>query len=164
MKRSKLKTSSKTSKVAVRPARIADVPALCELYQELHADDDSYRLPKPAEMRDAFRAIAPNRDHHILIAADGGKIIGSLHVMVFRHLGHGLRPLAVVENVIVTGAYRSQGVGELLMAAADRVARRNRCYKMSLTTNLKRPRAHRFYERLGWRLSHHGYSIELKPR
>jgi GNAT superfamily N-acetyltransferase len=48
-----------------------------------------------------------------------------------------------------------------MMAAAVKIARRNRCYKMSLTTNLKRDRAGRFYERLGWRRTHFGYSIEL---
>jgi GNAT superfamily N-acetyltransferase len=147
----------------IRAARLADIPALTELYRELHSNDAAYRIPRPSEMLKAFRAIAGNRDHQILVAAASGKIIGTLHVLIFRHLGHGLKPMAIIENVIVSGVYRSQGVGELMMAAANRLARRRGCYKMSLTTNFKRPRAHQFYERLGWRRSHFGYSIELQP-
>jgi GNAT superfamily N-acetyltransferase len=159
----RINSSHKTPKVKVRSATIGDVPALTGLYRELHLDDYSYRSPKPAEMVKAFRGIANNRDHQIVVAEMDGQIIGTLHVMIFRHLGHGLKPVAVVENVVVASAYRSLGVGELMMAAADRIARRNRCYKMSLTTNVRRPRAHQFYERLGWRRTHHGYSLELKP-
>jgi GNAT superfamily N-acetyltransferase len=147
--------------IRVRRAGAADLQALIGLYQELHLDDYWYRSPSLAEMRRAFAAIARNRDHELLVAEGGGEIIGALHLMIFRHLGHGLRPVGVIENVVVAAAHRSRGVGELMMAAADKIARRNRCYKMSLTTNLKRDRAHRFYERLGWRRTHFGYSLEL---
>ncbi len=147
--------------IRVRRARVADLPALVGLYKELHLDDYSYRSPSLGEMRKAFAAISRNRDHQILVAERGGEVIGALHLMIFRHLGHGLRPLGVVENAVVATSHRSRGVGELMMAAADKIARRNRCYKMALTTNLKRDRAHRFYERLGWRRTHFGYSIDL---
>jgi GNAT superfamily N-acetyltransferase len=149
--------------IRVRRARAADLPALIGLYKELHLDDYSYRSPTLAEMRKAFAAMARNRDHQLLVAESGGNVIGALHLMIFRHLGHGLRPVGVVENVVVAAAHRSRGVGERMMAAADKIARRNRCYKMSLTTNLKRGRAHRFYERLGWRRTHFGYSLGLAP-
>jgi GNAT superfamily N-acetyltransferase len=150
------------ARISVRRARAADLPALIRLYKELHLDDYSYRSPSLAEMRRAFNSIARNRDHQILVAESHGEVIGALHIMIFRHLGHGLRPVGVIENVVVSAAHRSRGVGELMMAAADKIARRYRCYKMSLTTNLKRARAHQFYERLGWRRTHFGYSLELR--
>lgn len=112
-------------------------------------------------MREAFNAIRRDRDHHILIVEAEHQQIGSLHILIFKHLGHGLRPAAIIENVVVSGAHRSRGIGEAMMAEADRFARRHRCYKMSLTTNRRRRRAHRFYERLGWRRTHHGYSVRL---
>ena len=157
----RMKSSINPPKLKVRLARAADLPALIQLYRELHAADPSYRSPSIAEMRKAFGAIRRNRDHRILIAEAEHQPIGSLHVLIFRHLGHGFRPAAVIENVVVAGAHRSKGIGEAMMAEADRIARRHRCYKMSLTTNRRRTRAHRFYERLGWRRSHHGYSVCL---
>jgi|SRR5215469_816511 len=155
--------NSPPTAIRIRRARPADLPVLIALYKELHRDDDSYRSPSLKEMRGAFAAIARNRDHQLLVAHRGGNVIGALHLMIFRHLGHSLRPAATLEKVVVKEAHRSRGVGELMMAAAEQIARRNRCYKMSLTTNLKRHRARRFYERLGWRRTHFGYSIELTP-
>ncbi|MGH7813662.1 MAG: GNAT family N-acetyltransferase [Candidatus Binataceae bacterium] len=148
--------------VKIRTARAADLPALAGLYAQLHLNDYSYRTPAPAVMRGAFRAIAHRGDHRLLVAESGGEIVGTLHVMIFRHLGHGMRPVAIVENVVVSDAMRSRGVGRALMEAAGKIARRNRCYKMSLTSNVARRRAHRFYERLGWRRTHFGYSTDLE--
>ncbi len=47
------------------------------------------------------------------------------------------------------------------MAAAVQIARRRDCYKLSLTSNRTRKQAHRFYERLGWRWTHRGYTLAL---
>ncbi len=145
----------------VRRARVADLLALGRLYAELHLDDYSNLKPSPARLVKAFRALARNRDHHILVAEREGEIVGTVHLLIFRHLGHGLRPAAIVENVVVSCAHRSQRIGETMLAEAARIARANRCYKMALTTNVARKRAHRFYERLGWRRTHYGYSLGL---
>lgn len=149
-------------RIRIRKARASDLAALTALYAELHLDDYDYRPPTARAMRTAFDAIANNRDHHLVVAVASGKVVGSLHVMIFRHLGHGLHPAAIVENVVVSASQRSRGIGELLIIEAVRIARRRGCYKLSLTTNVRRARAHRFYERLGWRRSHFGYSLGLK--
>ncbi len=67
----------------------------------------------------------------------------------------------MVEGVVVEGAYRRSGVGAALLREAAALARRHGCYKLSLTSNLARTGAHRFYSRLGWKRSHYGYSLEL---
>jgi len=67
--------------------------------------------------------------------------------------------MAVVENVVVASDARSMGVGQRLMEAIGDIARRARCYKIALTSNISRTGAHRFYERLGWKRTHYGYSI-----
>jgi hypothetical protein len=97
------------ARINVRLARLADLPALIRLYRELHLDDYSYGSPSLAEMRKAFSAIARKRDHQILVAQSGSEVIGAPHLMIFRHLGHGLRPVGVGENVVVVAAHRSRG-------------------------------------------------------
>ncbi len=87
--------------------------------------------------------------------------MGTNHVLIFRHLARGLRPAAIVENVIVDAHCRGAKVGEQLMAEAVAIARRHNCYKVALTSNRKRRDAHRFYARLGWRWTHFGYSLAL---
>ncbi|MFZ0888810.1 MAG: GNAT family N-acetyltransferase [Candidatus Binataceae bacterium] len=139
--------------------READLPALGELYQELDLAGYGGHASGLRELRAAFRSIARNRDHYILVAELDGDIVGTLHVLIFRHLGHGLRPAAVVENVVVRSGLRSRGIGERMLEAARAIAKAERCYKIALTSNIKRPRAHRFYERLGWQRTHFGYSV-----
>ncbi|MGH7864974.1 MAG: GNAT family N-acetyltransferase [Candidatus Binataceae bacterium] len=125
---------------------------------------DNYRhmLASPARMRREFARLNRDPRHHLLIAETGGRIVGTAHVIVVPHLGHALKPFAVVENVVVDESCRTAGVGRALMAAAGSIARRRRCYKLSLTTNLRRRGAHRFYQRLGWLRSHLGYSLGLE--
>jgi len=153
---------ARADKVRIRKARESDLPALIRLYAQLHLDDYRYRSPLIRAMRAAFRNIARDRAHHIVVATQSGEVVGTLHVMIFRHLGHGLHPVAIVENVVVLDTMRSRRIGARMLEHAARIAGRNRCYKMSLTTNLKRRRAHRFYERLGWKKSHFGYSFSLE--
>lgn len=145
----------------VRRARAADLPAIAALYDELHLNNYmNYRVP-PSRMRRQFDLIARNRDHHLLVAESDGRIAGTTHVIVVPHLGHGLKPFAIVENVVVAADQRSKGIGERMLEAAAAIARRRGCYKLALTTNVVRKRAHRFYQRLGWRRTHFGYSLDL---
>ena len=61
--------------------------------------------------------------------------------------------------------YRLGGVGKMMIHHAFEVARKKGCYKASLSSNLKRERAHPFYESLGF--ERHGYSFRVsiqRPR
>jgi GNAT superfamily N-acetyltransferase len=153
---------ARAAALIVRSARETDLPALAALYRELdlpgftHDDASARAMSKP------FRMLARDRSHHLLVAERRGEVIGTLHVLIFRHLGHGLRPAAIVENVVVRSGFRSQGVGEKMLEAARQIAMAERCYKIALTSHRLRRRAHRFYERLGWSRTHFGYSVYLQ--
>jgi len=47
-----------------------------------------------------------------------------------------------------------------MMRFAMDEARRQRCYKLTLSSNLKRERAHAFYDALGF--ERHGYSFVVR--
>ena len=121
----------------------------------------SLRVPK-TKLAVAFDRLARDRNHAILVAEVAGRIVGTCHVIVVPHLGHALKPFAIVENVVVDANARSSGIGQHLMAAAGDLARRRGCYKLALTSNIARPRAHKFYQRLGWTRTHFGYSLGLE--
>jgi N-acetylglutamate synthase-like GNAT family acetyltransferase len=157
-----MKRSNSTSRgvsVRVRTARESDLEEIAALYRELHLESYGKLAVPRTRMRRAFRLLASDRRHRVLVAERGGKVIGTLHLIVVPHLGHGLRPFAVVENVVVSAAERSSGVGQAMMAAAGEIARKAKCYKLTLTSNVRRMRSHRFYARLGWRRTHYGYSL-----
>ncbi len=148
--------------IRLREARAGDFAALLRLLDEM--DDSMYRGRGDAgenEVRTLYEAILADPDQRLLVAEDGGRIVGSAHVMVLRHLGRSLSRSAVVEGVVVDAAYRRRGVGAALMRAAADAAREAGCYKLALTSNVARSGAHRFYSRLGWKRTHYGYSLEL---
>jgi GNAT superfamily N-acetyltransferase len=157
-----LMSQSNSPPVRIRSARKADLPRLQELYDQLHLKSYlSLHVPR-SKLTAAFERLARDRNHALLVAEVEGKVVGTCHVIVVPHLGHALKPMAIAENVVVDASARSSGIGQHLMAAAGDFARRRGCYKMALTSNIARPRAHRFYERLGWKRTHFGYSLGLE--
>jgi len=148
--------------IRIRRARKSDLLRLQELYDQLHLNNYMNFRVSRTKLVTAFECLARDRNHMILIAEAEGEILGTCHVIVVPHLGHALKPLAIVENVVVDASARSSGIGQHLMAAAGDFARRRGCYKLALTSNVARPRAHKFYERLGWTRTHFGYSLGLE--
>jgi GNAT superfamily N-acetyltransferase len=148
--------------ITVREARAADFAALIRLLDEM--DESMYRGRAHADegdIRTMYEAVLTDPDQRVLVVEDGGRLVGSAHVMMLRHIGRSLSRSAVVEGVVVDAEYRRRGVGAALMRAAADAAREAGCYKLTLTSNLARTGAHRFYSRLGWKRTHYGYSLDL---
>jgi GNAT superfamily N-acetyltransferase len=153
----------KRKRVRIRRARLGDEREIEDLYRQLHEGD--YESPGATKMRRAMRLLLQRPNETLLVAVQDGHVVGTNHILIFRHLARTLRPSAILENMVVDSRSRGAGVGDLLMEAALKVARRHGCYKLSLTSNRKRPRAHNFYEKFGMTHSHHGYTLYLrKPR
>ena len=146
----------------VREATADDFDALLRLLDGM--DESMYAGRSHAGERDVrslYKAVLADPDQRLLVAEDGGRLVGSAHLMVLRPFGRSLSRSGIVEGVVVEPAYRRAGVGAALMWAVAEAARRAGCYKVALTSNLARAGAHRFYSRLGWKRTHYGYSLEL---
>jgi GNAT superfamily N-acetyltransferase len=140
--------------IDVRPASQADVPALLDLYAELHPADP----PPPAQTAlDVWRAIEAQPGRTILVAQAAETVIGTVDCAVLPNLTRGARPFMLVENVVVSGEYRRAGVGSALLEAAMRLARQAGCYKVQLLSRAERSAAHAFYESRGFRPVAQGY-------
>ncbi len=150
------------SSITVREATPGDFGALLRLLAQM--DESMYRgraVADEGELRALYEAILADPDQRLFLAEDGGRPVGSAHLMVLRHFDSSLSRSAVVEGVIVANDYRRGGVGAALMRAAAEAARAVGCYKLDLTSNMARRGAHRFYSRLGWKRSHYGYSLDI---
>ncbi len=148
--------------ITVRRAAGGDFDALLRLLDQM--DESMYRgraVADEGELRVLYEEIVADPDQRLFLAEDGGRLVGSAHLLVLRHLDRSLPRSAVVEGVTVARDYRRGGVGAALMRAAAEAARAAGCYKLDLTSNMAREGAHRFYGRLGWKRSHYGYSLAL---
>jgi GNAT superfamily N-acetyltransferase len=147
--------------IGVRQATEDDIPRILELFEHGSLrpgkEDPTDLIPYRAALAEIARG--PGR---VLVAEMDGQVVGVCQLIVFRHLQTRGGLCAEVESVHVHPDYRRRGVGRVLMAAALERARLLGCYRLQLTSNLARPEAHRFYEKLGFEPSHRGFKLILE--
>ncbi|RTL77729.1 MAG: GNAT family N-acetyltransferase, partial [Bradyrhizobiaceae bacterium] len=69
--------------------------------------------------------------------------------------------IAQAEGVRVDRALRGQRIGEKMMQAIMGIARERGCRSLQLKSDKRRTAAHRFYERIGLRMSHEAMTVDL---
>ena len=143
--------------ISIRAADTGDLPGVLALYAQPDFDD-GHVLPIHEAER-LFARFSRYPDYTLYAAEQGGRIIGSFALLIMDNLGHLGAPSAIVEDVVVDPAHHGRGIGQAMMDFAVARARDKRCYKMVLSSNAKRERAHTFYEWLGF--ERHGYSFRL---
>ena len=83
----------------------------------------------------------------VLVAKDGGQIVGTLTLIMFR-IPTAMR--AWIEGVVVDPGARGRGVGESLTKEAMRIAQSRGAGTIDLTSRRSREAAHRLYEKVGF--------------
>jgi GNAT superfamily N-acetyltransferase len=143
--------------VLIREAVEADLPAVLTLYRQI---DDEAVLPI-AEAKSILRRFRDYPDYRLFVAEQDGAVVGTYALLIMDNLGHLGARSGVVEDVIVDPADQGRGVGKAMMAHAIEECRRKDCYKVALSSNMKRESAHAFYEAIGF--ERHGYSFRATP-
>ncbi len=145
-------------KIQIRPMAVADAAAVTVLYTQLGYPAST------AEMERRIQRLVGSDNHIALVAEDAsGRVIGCIQVQGQHLLEY--RPFAEIAGVVVDEACRGQGVGKALLAGAEDWAREQGYPRLLVHTNTIRTRAHRFYEREGYRVekSQYVFSKELLP-
>lgn len=128
--------------IAIREAQGTDAPRLAELI---------IALGHPIEEGDVRRNLDALARNGLLplVATDGNHVIGmcGLSAMVTVHRP---APVGRVSVMIVDEAYRGRGIGALLISEAENRLAHRGCRIIEVTSNMRRDRAHNFYERLGY--------------
>ncbi|UGY08783.1 GNAT family N-acetyltransferase [Phyllobacterium pellucidum] len=151
--------------VTFREATRADLPALIALFADDtiggHGDTtDPAALP---DYERAFAAIEASPNDLLFVGILGGEVVATAQVTFITSLtGRGTRRMAI-EAVQTRSDMRGKGIGAKLINHCLDVARERDIALVQLTSNAKRPDAHRFYERLGFEKSHAGFKLRLAP-
>jgi len=164
----------------IRRARPGDLGGIVALFAEDEASSFAAQPaatasapgssgPQPSEhgrlgpgQVDAFAAIQDDPNNQVYVAEREGKVVGTFQLTFIRQLSYGGCLVAQVESVHVHSSQRSHGIGRLMMEFAIAEARRRGALRIQLTSNVRRTRAHEFYERLGFRASHKGMKLYLR--
>jgi GNAT superfamily N-acetyltransferase len=95
-----------------------------------------------------FERIIGRTDQTVLVAEESGTAVGWLHVAIHPYLELDLS--AEILGLVVGETYRSRGIGEALVEAAEAWARGHACAILRVRSRVARERAHAFYERYGF--------------
>jgi GNAT superfamily N-acetyltransferase len=143
----------------VREAGPEDADTLAALLAEM--DDEPEARMDAEQMRGLMADMAAYPDFRAYLALDDGVPVGTFTLMVFSSPSHRGARQAMLDAVVVARSSRGQGVGGAMLRHAMQIAAASGCYKMMLSSNLKRADAHRFYEDLGFRQHGISFSISL---
>jgi GNAT superfamily N-acetyltransferase len=129
--------------VVVRPATVADTPALARLATQLGYPSD------PAAMPGRLGRLAADSNAAAFVAESDGTVVGMATVHLRYTINHE-SPIAQLTLLVVDEANRIRGVGRALVRAAENFAKGRGAKRINVTTALHRAGAHAFYERLGY--------------
>ncbi len=96
----------------------------------------------------ALRAITRDRNVHLIVLKDGGKVVGT-GTLVLMPTVLGIR--ARIEDVIVDAAYRRRGLGRRLVRHLIAIAKKRKARIIELSSRAERIAAHKLYLKLGFK-------------
>ena len=137
----------------VRPMSIADAARVAELSGQLGYPVD------PDEIARRIRLLSKDPDSAVLVAESiDGEVLGWIHVLG-RHFIESA-PSAEVIGLVVDSAVRRRGVGEALLAAAERWAMEQGFARMRIRSNTVRQEARPFYLKNGYTIAKTQYVFQ----
>ncbi len=141
-------------RIQIRPATIDDVENILQIYAKALDNGNVLSVEKAQTI---FLKQQQYPDYQVFVAEINDTIVGTFALLIMENMAHLGTPSAVVEDVGVLPTMQGKGIGKAMMEFALQYAKEKGCYKMSLSSNLRREKAHQFYESLGFQK--HGFSF-----
>jgi ribosomal protein S18 acetylase RimI-like enzyme len=135
--------------ITVRTAASADVEQMAELLKELFAIEADFVFDRDKQIQ-GLRLLLESGKDRVFIAESGGRAVGMCSVQTLISTAEG-GLVGLLEDLIVTAAFRRQGIGEKLLAAAVDWAERQGFKRLQLLADKNNLPALAFYEKQAWR-------------
>jgi len=109
----------------------------------------------------AFEQIQKDPNQYLMVLEQAGEVVGTCHLTLMPSLTFTGTTRLNIEAVRVSQKCRGAGIGAWMIEQAIEYAKMHGAGIVQLTTNKKRGRALKFYERLGFVVSHEGMKLLL---
>ncbi|ESA35568.1 acetyltransferase [Leptolyngbya sp. Heron Island J] len=144
--------------LTIRPGTIDDLPQVLALYN--HSGLEHATTLTLADIEKWFAQMQKYPSYTLWVACLAERVVGTFALLIMDNLVHHSSPSGIVEAVGVAADLQGQGIGRQMMEVAIAQCRAAGCYKLTISTNLRRKSAHAFYESLGF--TKHGYSYRVE--
>jgi len=134
--------------MTIRDCKLKDFEIVLHFLNELQG-----KKFNPKSLRPMFEANIRNPENIYLLAEDDGEVVGyvSCHVQLLLH--HAGR-VAEIQEIFVSEAHRSMGVGKALIEEIKKIATSKDIVQLEVTTRKVRQKAIKFYKREHFQDSH----------
>lgn len=149
--------------VVFREAVEGDVAALVAMLADdmLGRSREVVSDPPAPTYLEAFRRVKADPYDMLIVAERDGRVIGCAQLTLLKGLSRQGALRGQIESVRVAAEARGEKVGEALIRDLVERARKAGCSLVQLTSDVRRERAHAFYERLGFTATHVGMKLEF---
>jgi GNAT superfamily N-acetyltransferase len=100
-------------------------------------------------VRDRLNVIVQRQDGELLVAELDAEVVGLVCLQVIP-LFHLAEPLGRITALVISSKLKRHGIGRRLVAEAERLAWRQGCGRIEITSGDQRADAHAFYEAVGY--------------
>jgi len=117
-----------------------------DLYRYLNPDD---LQPDTNKAESAWSALMRSECTTVMVADAAGELVSTCTLVIVPNITRGVRPYALIENVVTHPEHRRTGLGRAVLSAPLKAAWNADCYKVMLATGSQREEILRFYEKAG---------------
>lgn len=136
------------AQVKLRLATASDIEALTSLLQILFSIEEDFFFNKPIQ-RQGLELMLTDERCCVLVADVDGQAVGMCSGQLTISTAEG-GPALLVEDMVVLGDYRGQGIGQRLMAKVAEWGKTKGVSRLQLLADRNNTPALEFYNRLGW--------------
>ena len=115
----------------VREIKENERDELLALYLCLH---EKFMPETTERLENTWKTILKDNNYHIIVNEVGNKIVSSCTCVIIPNLTRGVRPYALIENVVTHEDYRNKGYATECLDHAKKIAENDNCYKIMLLT------------------------------
>ena len=131
----------------LREAVQEDLFELLNLYLSLHEKE----IPEDSlHLQQVWSEMISDQHHHVIVKEVEGRIVSSCICVIIPNLTRGVRPYALIENVVTREEDRGKGYASSCLEYAKQIAKEGNCYKMMLLTGSKNASTQNFYKGVGY--------------
>ncbi len=141
---------NQTNQPTIRRATAADIPAMTGLLEELFGIEEDFQADPDAQRRGLELMLERPEERCVLVADTGTKVVGmcTLQVVISTAMG---APAGLLEDLVVTGPFRGQGIGSRLLASMEAWCTERNSTRIQLLADTSNGRALDFYSAHAWR-------------
>src|SRR5271170_4290572 len=128
--------------ISLRQATEEDIPAIIDIYRTAGiGGENNFSV---AEARAHLSILRQYPSYRVFVALINQTVVGTYELLIMDSLAKRGQRAGIVADVAVHPDHQARGVGRIMMEHAMEECRKAACYKLSLSSNLKREAAHRF--------------------